>query len=287
MANVFCKDEEGWFSSRSCFRRPPAATDGVRWTGKYMYYLLTFSMMVALAQRLPALSISSRSKRPLLSLVHFEHVATNLTGSRLLSMYWFFVGITNAIKLRTWILMGKDITQISLNTTLLSLSAALLLLDQLRTDHIDWTKTAKGPVAGASPVSILTVSWVSDLIKRAYKADLDFSDLWCEIISVLDRQHWVEFECELNLSGLFLRSLPDHMSTKTNYLRFEKEWNKELKKNKPSLILTLFRVERINQPNDKETNRNKYKPPEAVDIESSDLSNAATKSSQCLADIHC
>ncbi|RUS22445.1 multidrug resistance-associated protein 3 [Endogone sp. FLAS-F59071] len=148
-------------------------------------------------------------------LVHLEYVATNRTGSSLLSTYWFLLIVTYAFKLRTWVLMDRDITQVPFNATLFSLTVVLLLLDQFRTDHINWDKTSDGPAMGAGPISILTVNWVSVLINKAYKSDLDFPDLW---------------------------DLPKHMTTNASYTRFEKQWIKELKKKKPSLNAAVFRA---------------------------------------------
>lgn len=133
--------------------------------------------------------------------------------SGVLSLYWVIVVAFDVVKARTLTVTDVDTAEparYSFFIIQFALTFALLLFEQVPLLPIE--DSTANPEFYVSPASFLSFSWISPIMRKAYKGKLEFADIW---------------------------PAPSFVSPIENYGAFSKHWANELKKPKPSLALAL------------------------------------------------
>ncbi|KAG0202488.1 hypothetical protein BGX28_005009 [Mortierella sp. GBA30] len=141
-------------------------------------------------------------------------------SSNVLLVFWLLVIVVTGVKLRTLTLgcVASDSTDSTLYGTKLLLTTLIFALECVRKDagvHLGDDDFQKCPEDEANIFSIASFHWVTDLMRKGYAKPLTMDDLW-----VLKKED----------------------QSKNVSLTFEQAWEKELKKEHPSLIRALARA---------------------------------------------
>ncbi|KAI8975515.1 multi drug resistance-associated protein MRP [Mycotypha africana] len=151
--------------------------------------------------------------------LHQIEYTRNRISSGVLLFYWLFVIIVDGIKLRTRYLNDDqytDSTQFGFFTVSFFLSCTIFILENLPRPKSQYIMLEEdeldSPEERTNIFGRLTFSWMTPLMRLGYKHPLTMDDLW-------------------NLKS-------DDQSVNVG-AEFQKNWQKELKKSKPSLLRAL------------------------------------------------
>ncbi|KAF8928276.1 hypothetical protein BGZ58_009765 [Dissophora ornata] len=138
-------------------------------------------------------------------------------SSNVLLIFWLLSSAASGAKLRTLVLgcPASDFNEIALSSTKLALTLLVFALECLRKDagiRLDEDDYQKCPEDEANIFSIASFHWVTSLMRKGYAKPLTFDDLW-----VLRKED----------------------QSKNVSITFAEAWDKELKKEHPSLVRAI------------------------------------------------